>query len=60
VAALVLTELFGAKLEIATSFAIFIWVMSFVVVVPVGLVWALKEGLNWRKLRDLGREASHE
>ena len=60
VAALVLTELFAAKLEVATSFAIFIWVMSFVVVVPVGLVWALKEGLNWRKLRDLGREASHE
>jgi ABC-type microcin C transport system permease subunit YejB len=52
--------LFAAKLEVATSFAIFIWVMSFVVVVPVGLIWALKEGLNWRKLRDLGREASHE
>ena len=60
VAALVLTELFGAKLEVATSFAIFIWIMSFVVVVPVGLVWALKEGLNWRGLRELGREASQE
>lgn len=58
VAALVLTELFGVKLELATSFAIFSWIMSFVVVVPVGLVWALREGLNWRKLRELGREAS--
>ncbi len=58
VAVLVLTELFGAKLELATSFAIFIWILSFVVVVPVGLVWALREGLNWRKLRDLGHEAS--
>ncbi len=58
VSVLVLTELFGAKLELATSFAIFIWVLSFVVVVPVGLIWALSEGLNWRKLRDLGHEAS--
>jgi hypothetical protein len=58
VAALVLTELFNVKLEVATSFAILIWIMSFVVVVPVGLVWAFKEGMNWRKLRDLGREAS--
>ena len=58
VAALVLTELFGVKLELATSFAVLLWIMSFVVIVPVGLVWALTEGLNWRKLRDLGREAS--
>jgi len=58
VSVLVLTELFGTKLELATSFAIFIWILSFVVVVPVGLIWALSEGLNWRKLRDLGREAS--
>lgn len=58
VAVLVLTELFGAKLELATSFAIFIWFLSFVVIVPVGLIWALKEGLNWRRLRDLGREAA--
>jgi glycosyltransferase 2 family protein len=58
VAVLVLTELFGVKLELATSFAIFSWIMSFVVVVPVGLFWALREGLNWRKLRQLGEEAS--
>jgi uncharacterized protein (TIRG00374 family) len=58
VAILVLTELFGTKLELATSFAVFIWILSFVVVVPVGLIWALSEGLNWRKLRDLGQEAS--
>jgi uncharacterized protein (TIRG00374 family) len=58
VAVVVLTELFGTKLELATSFAIFIWILSFVVVVPVGMVWAVTEGLNWRKLRDLGHEAS--
>ncbi len=58
VSVLVLTELFGTKLELATSFAIFIWIISFVVIVPVGLIWALSEGLNWRKLRDLGQEAS--
>ena len=58
VAVVVLTELFGTKLELATSFAIFVWILSFVVVVPVGLIWAVTEGLNWRKLRDLGQEAS--
>ena len=58
VAVLVLTELFGTKLELATSFAIFIWILSFVVVVPVGLIWALTEGMNWRKLRELGHEVT--
>lgn len=58
VAVLVLTELFGTKLELATSFAIFIWILSFVVVVPVGLIWALKEGMNWRQLRQLGQEVT--
>lgn len=55
---LVLTELFGTRLELATSFAVFLWIMSFVVIVPVGLIWALRDGMNWRKLRELGREAA--
>jgi len=58
VAILVLTELYGAKLELATSFAVLLWIMSFVVIVPVGLTWGLSEGLNWRKLRQLGQEAA--
>jgi uncharacterized protein (TIRG00374 family) len=55
VAALVLTELFGMKLELATALALLIWILSFVVVVPVGLALAVKEGLDWRSLRRIGR-----
>jgi glycosyltransferase 2 family protein len=58
VAVLVLTEMFGIRLELATSFAMFVWILTFVAVVPIGLVLALKEGLDWRSLRRLGREAS--
>jgi glycosyltransferase 2 family protein len=58
VAVLVLTELFGIRLELATSFAMFVWIMTFVAIVPVGLVLALKQGLNWRSLRRIGREAA--
>jgi len=57
-AALVLTELFGTRLELATSFAVFLWIVTFVAVVPAGLGLALKEGLDWHSLRQLGREAA--
>jgi len=55
---LVLTELFGARLETATAFAFVIWFMSFVVIVPAGLLIALKDGLKWKNLRQIGREIS--
>jgi hypothetical protein len=58
VAVLVLTELFGVRLEVATSFAILIWIFTFVVVVPAGAGLAFKEGLDWHSLRQIGREAS--
>ena len=58
VAVLVLTELFGVRLELATTFALLIWVITFVVVSPVGFVLALKEGLDWQSLRRLGKEAA--
>jgi len=58
VAVLVLTELFGVRLEVATAYALLIWVITFVVVSPVGFILALKEGLNWRSLRHLGEEAA--
>ena len=55
---LVLTELFGARLETATAFSFVVWIMSFVVVVPAGLLLAVKEGLQWNNLRRIGREVS--
>lgn len=56
-AILVLTELYGVRLELATSFALFLWIITFVAIVPVGLGLALKEGLDWHSLRQIGREA---
>jgi uncharacterized protein (TIRG00374 family) len=58
VSIMVLTELFAVKLEVATAFAMLVWIITFVAVVPVGLALALKEGLDWRSLRRIGRETS--
>ncbi|HWB87162.1 MAG TPA: lysylphosphatidylglycerol synthase transmembrane domain-containing protein [Bryobacteraceae bacterium] len=58
VAVLVLTELFGVRFELATTFALVIWIFTFVAIVPIGLALALKDGLNWHNLRQIGREAS--
>jgi hypothetical protein len=58
VSVLVLTELFGIRLEIATAFAIYLWAITFVAIVPMGLFVALKEGLDWHSLKRIGREAS--
>jgi uncharacterized protein (TIRG00374 family) len=54
----VLTELFAVKLEMATAFAMLVWIITFVAIVPVGLSLALKEGLGWQSLRQIGRETS--
>lgn len=58
VAVVVLTELFGVRLELATSFAVLTWFATFVIIVPIGLLVALKEGLDWHNLRHVGRELS--
>jgi hypothetical protein len=57
-AILVLTELFRVRLELATAFAILIWIITFVAIVPLGLLLALKEGLDWHSIRRIGREVS--
>ena len=38
VAVLVLTELFGVRLELAIAFALFLWIITFVAIVPAGPV----------------------
>jgi uncharacterized protein (TIRG00374 family) len=58
VAVLVLTELYGIRAELATGFALLLWILTFVAIVPVGLGLALKEGLDWHNLRQIGREAA--
>jgi glycosyltransferase 2 family protein len=58
VSVLVLTELFGVRLEPASAFALFLWAITFVVIVPIGMLVAVKEGLDWHSLKRIGREAS--
>jgi glycosyltransferase 2 family protein len=54
---LVLTELFQVPFEIATSLALLLWLIMFVVVVPLGILLAVREGLDWAKIRSMAREA---
>ncbi len=54
---IVLTEMYRIGLEAASSMAILIWIITFVVIVPIGLATALHEGLSWRKLREIEQEA---
>ena len=55
---LVLTELFHVSLEAATSFAIVLWLFIFVVIVPLGMFFAFREGLRWKTLRNIAPETS--
>jgi uncharacterized protein (TIRG00374 family) len=50
---LVLTEFFGIGVEAATGIALILWIISFVLIVPVGLALAFSEGIKWRNLRNL-------
>jgi len=59
VSVLVLTKIFGLSVELATSMAVLMWLISFVSVVPLGLALALQEGLSWRKLSQLEPEAGN-
>ena len=52
-AILVLTELFGLKLEAATACTLLIWVLTWLTVVPLGMLAAFAEGLKWGNLRHV-------
>ncbi len=53
---LVLTEFFGIALAPATGIAVVLWIVSFVLIVPFGLILAFHEGIQWRNLKDLNTE----
>ncbi len=50
---LVLTEFFGVSIAAASGIALVWWMVSFVMIVPFGLVLAFHEGIQWRNLRHL-------
>ena len=55
---LVLTELYGVSLEAASGIALVLWIITFVVIVPLGLVLAFHEGIKWRSLRHIDESSS--
>jgi uncharacterized protein (TIRG00374 family) len=54
----VFTEIYGLPVEAAAGLAVFIWIITFVVIVPIGLICAFQEGLTWRKFRQLPKDIS--
>ncbi len=54
VTVLVLTEFYGVGLEAASSVALILWLISFFLIVPIGLVLAFREGLKWHNLSNIG------
>ena len=52
----VLREIYGLSIESASGIALFIWILTLVVVVPLGLACALHQGMNWHKIKQLARE----
>jgi uncharacterized protein (TIRG00374 family) len=57
VGAIILNRLFGIGLEQATGISILFWVLSFVVIVPIGLLLAFHEGVKLKSLRHIGDQA---
>lgn len=49
----VLTELFGIDVAIATGMAVVLWVVTFVLVVPAGVLLSLREGISWKRFKDI-------
>ena len=54
----VLTELFGLSLEASSGVAVLLWITTFVVITPIGLLLACHEGFNWRKSGRSNEEAT--
>lgn len=57
IAALLLTEWMRLPLEVASAIALAIWTVQLGITLPLGAVAALRSGLNWRKIKNMEREA---
>jgi uncharacterized protein (TIRG00374 family) len=54
---IVLKQIYGLGVELATSVALLTWAITFVGIVPMGLLFAFHEGLKWKRLRQLEEDA---
>jgi glycosyltransferase 2 family protein len=53
---LVLTEIYRVPLEVASGIALVSYVLTFIVIAPIGLPLLIRDGLNWRKLKEMEGE----
>ncbi len=51
---LVLTEMYGIRVEAASGVALVIWATNFLLALPIGLAMAFHEGVTWRTMRHAG------
>jgi uncharacterized protein (TIRG00374 family) len=54
---LVLTEMYGIPVEVASAAALVLWAMNFLSALPLGLAMAFHEGIRWRTMREMEKEA---
>jgi hypothetical protein len=53
---IVLTGLCRVSLEAASGIAMFLWILTWLAIVPAGLLCALHRGWNFKKIRQLALE----
>ena len=58
VSVLVLTQLFALPLETASGVALILWAVTFLVILPFGVLLALHQGIRFGKLKLVGQELS--
>jgi glycosyltransferase 2 family protein len=53
---LVLTEIFRIPLEVATGISLVCYAITVIVIVPIGVPLLVRDGINWRKLKEMEGE----
>jgi hypothetical protein len=49
--------MYGIRVEVASAAALVIWAMNFLSALPLGLAMAFHEGIRWRTMREMEKEA---
>ena len=60
VSVIILTQLFRVSMEVASGVALLLWAVTFVVIVPFGLLLAVHEGIRFTRLAGIGEELAEE
>jgi glycosyltransferase 2 family protein len=60
VSVIILTQLFQVSMEVASGVALLLWAVTFVVIVPFGLLLAVHEGIRFTRLAGIGDELAEE